>query len=126
MPSAPTVLISAWLVTRTLPPQVASMPTSPSSGITLVGALSPRIRVRSTVGTKTVPGTVSVNTPLQDIVFAALLTQSPANATPPPDSASIVARAARMARVVGESLKVRVTRPVLRRLDLLFIHNPLK
>src|SRR5687768_15419715 len=109
----------------TMPPQVASIPISPDSGITLVGASSPRISVRSTVGAKIVPGTVSVNKPLQDTVFPPLLTQSPANATPP-DSASIVARAARMARVVGEILNVRVTRPVLRRPDLLFIDNPLK
>src|SRR5688572_22148614 len=98
-----------------VPLHVASTPTAPPAGVTLVGVSSPRIRVRSTAGAKIVPGTVSVNAPLQDTVFPPLLTQSPANATPPPDSASIVAGAARMARVVGDSLNVRVARTLFRR-----------
>ena len=69
--------MSAWLTTVMSPPQSASTPTSLAAGVTLVGALSPRIRVRSSVGT-TKSGTVSVNTPLQETVLSAVVAQFPA------------------------------------------------
>src|SRR5450432_1717386 len=117
-PSAPAVVMAALLTTPTLPPQLASTPTVPAAGVTLVGALSPRIRVRSATGTKLPPGRF-VKAPSQDTVLVATsVVQVPARASPLPDNASTViemASAARIARVVGARWKVRVMRVLFER-----------